>query len=219
MIKVVMFDFDGVLVDSNEAWAHLYSKAAREAGLDPQFTYEDIRKHYGKPYIELIKDSLPGASDNETALDDMYKNVLGIASSDEFITSFRSIKGIKGTLSDLRKRFMLAVGSGNSKRFLDRFLEKTGLMSSFDLVVSSDDVKKGKPDPEMLFKALSHFKVEPYEAVYVGDSKADIMAAKSANMHSIAVLTGALTMEEALELQPDFIVNDATEVSEVLSCM
>jgi phosphoglycolate phosphatase-like HAD superfamily hydrolase len=71
----------------------------------------------------------------------------------------------------------------------------------------------------MLIKALDHFGVKPEEAVYVGDAKADIMAAKSAGLVSIAVLTGALTREEAEELETDHIVDDATKVPEVLACI
>ena len=92
-------------------------------------------------------------------------------------------------------------------------------MSDFDLVVAGDDVKNGKPHPDMLLAALEHFHIEPHEAVYVGDAAADILAAKNAGMASIAVLTGALNRLEAENLNPDYIVEDVTKIHEALSCM
>ncbi len=71
----------------------------------------------------------------------------------------------------------------------------------------------------MLLKALDHFGISPEEAVYVGDAKSDILAAKRAGMRSIAVLSGALSRTDAEELGPDEIVYDATKVPEVLACM
>ncbi|UCD03267.1 MAG: HAD family hydrolase [Candidatus Aenigmatarchaeota archaeon] len=219
MIKLVMFDFDGVLVDSNEAWADIYDKAAKATGLEKDITYDQLRQHYGKPYIEVLRAGVPELVGDEKAMDEMYKSFVELASSEDFVSSFRSIKGLKNSLANLKKRFKLAVGSGNTKRSINRFLHKLGLHEYFDLVVAGDEVSKGKPDPDMLIKAMEHFRVRPEEAVYVGDAKADIIAAKRAGIASIAVLTGALSKEEAEELDPDYIVDDATKVPEVLACM
>jgi pyrophosphatase PpaX len=219
MIKVVIFDFDGVLVDSNEAWAGAFSKASRSVGIKKEFTLDDIRPHCGKSYMEVLRNTLPKYSAEADVMDAMYANFISLATSDEFIKSFREIKGIKGMLRWLKKRCRLAVGSGNSKKLLNGFIEKLGMGKYFDLVVSGDEVKRGKPNPDMLLKIIRHFKVSPKEALYVGDARSDIIAAKRANIRSVAVLTGALNREEAEELNPDFIVSDATQLQELLSCM
>lgn len=219
MIKVVIFDFDGVLVDSNEAWADIFNKASKAAGVKKDFTYDDIRPHYGKPYVEVFKSAHPKFRENHDVMQVMYTNFINLATSDEFADSFKMIRGLKGTLGRLRKKCRLAIGSGNSKGLLNGFLAKLGLSSYFDFVVSGDDVKNGKPSPDMLLKIIDHFGVSPREAVYVGDSGPDIIAAKRAKMRSVAVLTGALSREEAQELGPDFIVNDVTRLQGVLSCM
>jgi phosphoglycolate phosphatase-like HAD superfamily hydrolase len=217
MIKLVVFDFDGVLVDSNEAFAGAYKEATERAGVHQDFTYDDIKSQLGKPYIEVFKGS-GGACDEET-LERVYSHFVDITSSEDFTSSVKHIKGVKRSLFNLKKSVRLAVGSGNSKRMLNGLLSKLGLTRYFDFVVSGDDVKKGKPSPDMLIKAMKHFRVKPREAVYVGDSRHDIMAAKRAGMRSVAVLTGVLTREEAKRLHPDFIVEDATKVHEVLACL
>ena len=218
MIKVVIFDFDGVLADSNEAWADIFDRASKAAGVKKNITYDDIKEHYGKPYTEIFRNAHPKLKDGDV-LELMYKNFIELATSDEFADSLTTFRGLKNTLGKLKKRRWLAVGSGNSKHLLNRFLSKLGLSKYFDLVVSSDDVKKGKPNPEMLLKIIKHFHVTPKEALYVGDSTSDIIAAKRAKMKSVAVLTGALSEKQAEKLKPDFIVKDATQLQEVLSCM
>ena len=219
MIKAVIYDFDGVLVDSNEAWAEIYGKAMNAAGVKKKFTYDDIKHHYGKSYIEVFKGTNPKFKHNEDVLEVMYSNFLNLATKDEFLHSFNTIGGIKGSLAELKKRFKLAVGSGNSKRLLNRFLEKLGLMEYFDFVISGNDVKNGKPSPDMLLKVIEHFRIKPDEAVYVGDTTNDVIAAKRAKMRCVVVLTGALDREEAEQLKPDFIIEDATKLPEVLKCM
>ncbi len=216
MIKVIIFDFDGVLVDSNEAWIGIFNKASKAAGVRRSFTYEDIRPHYGKPYIEVFRSAHPKFRESDNVLDLMYANFMDLANSDDFTDSFRPISGIKGVLGKLSKKCRLAVGSGNSNRILNRFLKKLGLRKYFDFVVGGDQVKRGKPNPDMLLKIMNHFNVSPDEAVYVGDSMSDIIAAKRAKMKSVAVLTGALSREQAEELRPDFILDNATQVQEVL---
>lgn len=218
MIKLVVFDFDGVLVDSNEAWAGAYREAAERAGIPGDFSYDDIKCHFGKPYIEVFRNSSRAPAEDET-IEKLYDHFVDITSTEEFTSSMKRIKGVKKSLSDLKKSVRLAVGSGNSRNMLNGFLSKLGLTKYFDLVVSGDDVSKGKPSPDMLLKAAKHFGVKPREAVYVGDSGCDIIAAKRAGMCSVAVLTGVLTREEALRLRPDFIVEDATKISEVLACL
>lgn len=219
MIKVVIFDFDGVLVDSNEAWAEIFGKAARASGVNEEFSYEDLKKHYGKSYIEVFKHAHPTFNEDGEVLETMYKNFMDLATSEDFSSSFNTFHGVKNSLTSLKEKFTLVVGSGNSKKLLNRFLDRLGLSKYFDLIISGDDVVNGKPNPDILIKAIEHFKVDPNEAVYVGDSAPDIMAAKKANMRSVAVLTGALSRKEAEDLHPDYIVEDATKVQEVLKCM
>ena len=219
MIKVVIFDFDGVLVDSNELWVEIFNRASVASGIKKKFSYDDIKPHYGKPLVDVLKSAHPRFKHDDNVLEVMYNNFLGFASKEDFVDSFRTFSGMKGTLSKLKQHYKLAVGSGNGRKLLLRFLEKLGIMDYFDMVVSGNDVDNGKPSPDMLLKIIDHFGVKPGEAVYVGDSESDIMAAKNAKTVSVAVLTGALDKEQAKELKPDYIIKDATHLPEVLECM
>jgi len=219
MIKAVIFDFDGVLVDSNEAWIDILNRSSQAAGVNKRLTYDDIKPHYGKPIKDVFRSAHPKLGRDGDVLEVMYTNFVNFATEDEFVDSIKTIKGIKNSLRKLRKKYRLAVGSANSRRLLNGFLAKLGLSKYFDFVVSGNDVANGKPNPEMLLKIINNFGISPGEAVYVGDSISDIIAAKRAKVRSVVVLTGALSLEQAQDLRPDFIVNDATQLQEVLSCM
>ena len=216
MIKVVIFDFDGVLVDSNEAWLDLFNRASKVSGSDQTITYDEIKPHAGKSYIEFLKGTRPKLSRDNDALGVIYTNFINMAMEDDFINSFKMIRGLKDSLRRLGKRYRLAVSSGNNRVLLNRFIRMLGLSEYFDLLVSSDDVENGKPSPDMLIKVVEHFGIAPEEAVYVGDSGSDVVAAKRAKMKSIVVLTGALDRSEAVRLKPDFILDDVTCLQEVL---
>jgi len=219
MIKVVIFDFDGVLVDSNEAWAEALGKAFEATGVDKKVTYDDIKPHYGKPYVEVFRGVHPKCRNDKDTLECMYKNFMEIAESDEFSDSMNTIKGTRRFLGQMKKKFRLAVGSGNSRRVLNRFLKKLKLEKYFEATVAGDEVRRGKPSPDLLLEAIRKLRVKPSEAVYVGDSESDIIAAKKAGVKSIAVLTGALDMKAAKKLKPDYIAEDVTKIQEALKCM
>jgi pyrophosphatase PpaX len=83
----------------------------------------------------------------------------------------------------------------------------------FDVVVSSDDTERHKPDPAPLTHALDLLRAERDDAVYVGDSPFDIRAAKAAGMHSVAVTWGRIHSRERLETEaPDTVVDTAEEL-------
>ena len=123
MIKVVIFDFDGVLVDSNEAWADIYSRASKAAGIKESVNSEDIIKHFGRPYSEVFRGSHPRHAGDADLMGVVYENLFEMASSDDFIRSFKSIRGIRDSLAELKKTHKLAVCSGNSRGLLENFLE------------------------------------------------------------------------------------------------
>lgn len=219
MIKAVIFDFDGVLVDSNEKWFDAFSTAARASGIKTTGDHETMKKNCGKRLSDFFASVSPGMHEDAKKIEQMRLMMTSLARDDEFTSSMKTFRGIKKLLRHLKKRFKLAVGSGNNRKILNRFIEKFGLRKYFDVVVSADDVHKGKPEPDMLLKVTKKLGVSPGEAVYVGDSEVDIIAAKKANMKSIAVLTGALDRERATELNADFIIEDAARVKDVVACM
>jgi len=82
----------------------------------------------------------------------------------------------------------------------------------FDLIIGINDVKKSKPDPEMLLKAIEHFGVKPKETLFVADAPNDIIAGKKAGVKIAVVLTGVLDRKRAEKLGINFIFEDVTKL-------
>ncbi|MBU4341263.1 MAG: HAD-IA family hydrolase, partial [Candidatus Altiarchaeota archaeon] len=106
----------------------------------------------------------------------------------------------------------LAIATGNERSFLDRTMDYLNLDGLFDLTLCAEDVENSKPAPDIVLKAVEFFQVDKGDALFVGDAKSDILAAKGAGVTSVAVLSGVLDKEGAEELKPDFIVDDILDI-------
>jgi phosphoglycolate phosphatase len=102
-----------------------------------------------------------------------------------FIRMMQMEPYLKAFLEYLRPAYKTAISTNRSDT-MNRVLWEHGLEGYFDLVVSSLDVKRPKPHPESLLKILSHFGLCPQEAIYIGDSEIDELAAKAAGIPLVA---------------------------------
>ena len=96
-----------------------------------------------------------------------------------------------------------------------RRLEFSRLKDQIDFVVSGEDVKNMKPDPEGLLKAIAHFGIEPSEAIMMGDTPPDIEAGKNAGVKTIGVTYGQLGQDIVLS-HPDFVIDSIDEALQIL---
>jgi Icc-related predicted phosphoesterase len=99
-------------------------------------------------------------------------------------------KHSKEAIKILSKYYKLGIVTGRIRRGVDRFFQFSKLRKYFDVVVSFEDYTEPKPNPESLLVALKRLRLGPKEAVYIGDSKSDVKAAKAANMKVIAYPKG-----------------------------
>ena len=104
-----------------------------------------------------------------------------------------------------KKKLKLVIVSNTYHRLLLRILECGNLHYDFDLIVGADDVKKGKPAPDMLLYACKKLKIKPEEAIMVGDSKIDMIAAKKAKCLSVGFKTDGDKRIESLKELLDLI--------------
>ncbi len=116
-----------------------------------------------------------------------------------------------------RGGFAVAVVSNIGRRALAPALEKLGLGDVFDLVLSRDDVRFMKPEGEGLRRALAHFQLAPQDALFVGDSRTDILAARDAGM-KVAIVTGGESDQQALSIDPpDFVIASLADVASLVA--
>jgi HAD superfamily hydrolase (TIGR01509 family) len=178
-IRVVAFDCDGVLFDTEKAnWAY----------------YNHILEHFGRPAMTAEQ----FAYAHQHTLNESIVHLFGDEQSIAAVHAFRQrmdygpfLKYLKvepdltALLKKIRPRIKTAIAT-NRTDTMDRLLDEFDLTEYFDLLVTSVDVPRPKPHPDMLNKILSHFGFSSDQALYVGDSQVDAEAAGAAKIPFVA---------------------------------
>lgn len=186
MIKSVIFDCDGVMFDTiaaNKAYYNRILKYFGKPAMNPeQFGF--IQMHTVQESIAFLF-----GDDESIRKAQMYRDKMGY---EPFYHLMQIEPDLKKLLNSLRPRFKIAIATNRSDT-IGRVLEVHGLDGYFDLVVSALDVPRPKPFPDPLLKVTGHFRIDPREAVYIGDSELDQQAAQAAGMPLVAYQNRSLT--------------------------
>jgi phosphoglycolate phosphatase len=184
-IKAVVYDFDGVIVDSREANAAYYNRLLRHFGL-PEVQaehWEVIQTLTSREVIDVLFTDL----DLARAAKALEKTM----ANDEIIPLIKVEPQIRETLQILRRSYRTAIATNRGKS-LPLVLEFHQLTPFFDLTISSSQVQNHKPHPECLYVILQQFSLAPSQVVYVGDAKIDARLAEAAAVSFIAYKNPAL---------------------------
>ncbi|MBN1930888.1 MAG: HAD family hydrolase [Desulfobacterales bacterium] len=191
-IKVVAFDCDGVLFDSVKANSYYYNNILahfdRPAMTPEQFTYT---------HMHTVKESLAYLFEDRRkieAANDYCKKISYIP----FIKYMKIEPYLRPLLQRLRPKYKTAIAT-NRTDTMNYVLIEHDLEGCFDIVVSALDVEHPKPHPDQLIKILNHFNIEPNEAIYVGDSQLDEIAAKAAGISLVAYKNNSLSADHHIE--------------------
>jgi phosphoglycolate phosphatase len=190
--RLVIFDCDGVLFESREANRAFYNHLLSGLG-KPLLTEEGLSYVHMHTVFEAVDYLFPGSGDRVAAHE--YRKKIDPW---RFIRLMVPEPGIESFLAFLRPLVKMAI-STNRTTTINDVLKFHRLAGYFDLVVSALDVTRPKPDPESLYKILGHFQVAPREALYLGDSEVDALAAKQAGIPLVAYKNAGL--EAAVHVQ------------------
>jgi HAD superfamily hydrolase (TIGR01509 family) len=184
-VRVVAFDCDGVLFETVEAnrayYNHILAHFGRPAMDEHQLRYVHIHT-VQQCLAHLFADD----ADRQAAM--AFRASIDYGQFLKYLTIEPHLKAL---LDWMRNRYKTAIAT-NRTDTMDRLLREFGLADRFDLVVTSLDVERPKPFPDPLFKILSRFRVEPRQAVFVGDSEVDEATARAAGVPFIAYRNPAL---------------------------
>jgi len=209
----VIFDLDGVLVDSVDTWIKIHSDAAKKFMPNPP-PDEELDKLVWATTSELIERLIPRDAEKreETAkrmLSYIHKSMETLISS----SCVKEQEGSKELLKKLKQRNKkIGLVTNNERRITEKMLGHFNLQGFFDTTVTMDDVENTKPHPEPILKALKRLRCKPGDCLYVGDSEADIIAGKAAGVTTVLLNATRNREQIKTKTKPDHTLNKLDEV-------
>ncbi len=208
MIRAVVFDFDGTLVDSTESIFREYQRVVEIMGLR-EISYGEFRRELGKPWDKVLETLWPGVDVGEFSI--VYRQEK---------EETELLAHVPEALRELGRRFRLALLTSRGEKTLYRILGESGISKeTFEVILHKDSLHAHKPDPEALHHLLRLMRLKPGEAVYVGDSVVDAACAKAAGVAFVGVLTGGATREEFEGLCVSHVISSMEELPALIASL
>lgn len=213
LIRGIIFDFDGTLIDSYEAIAESLNHVRRSYGLDP-LGLEEVKGLVGHGLEHLIQNSVGGDRVVE-GVQRFRQCYAGICEQ-----KTRILPQVKETLEELDRRgYQMAIATNKPSYFARDILRSLEMEHLFAEVLGPNDVERPKPDPEMLEIIMARVGLSPEEVVYVGDMLLDIEVAQRAGVAVYAVPTGSASRQALLEGRPDRLLHRFGDLLTVLPAL
>jgi phosphoglycolate phosphatase len=197
-LTVIMYDCDGVLIDSSRANQAFYNHILAHFGLSPltPAQWSHVAPLTAPDALAWLFQDTPW----QVAAQEYQQTV----DNTPFLPLLRVEPGLKETLARLRPRYRTAIATNRGKSLIP-VLSRCGLAEFFDYLVSSLDVRNPKPHPECLHRILEHFDSSPDKACYIGDSDLDREVSARAGVLFVAYRNPALAAAFHLEKHTDLL--------------
>jgi len=211
-IAAVIFDLDGVLVDSEAVWDEVREQITRESGGRwHEHAQRDMMGMSSLEWSRYMRDTLgvPMSPEEISAL--VVERL-----AERYRRDLPLLPGATETVRTLAARWPLGLASSSNRPVIDLVLDVTGLTSCFRITVSSEEVGRGKPAPDVYLEAASRLAVDPTSCVAIEDSTNGIRSAKAAGMLVAVVPRPDFPpAPEALELA-DLVIDSLTDLPTAL---
>lgn len=183
-LKAVIFDLDGLLVDSEPVWFKVRTEMFGRYGMT--WTHDDQKALMGRntqSWIDYVHDKLGGKLSKREVETQTVEAMAGSYRKHEV----RIMPGAEIALEQSSKQFIVGLASGSPYVLIEAALKANGWAKYFSRILSSDDVPQGKPSPDVYVEIMKRMGVQPYESVVVEDSGSGILAGKAAGALVIAI--------------------------------
>lgn len=209
--EAVLFDLDGTLADTVPLIlaSFRHTMVVHRGELLPD---RDWLQHVGRP----LRDTVRHFARTEAEATSILETYLAFqrAAHDRMVRPFDGVGGVVTRLA--RQGVALAIVTSKAREMTGRTLRSCGVERDFPVVITADDVKRGKPDPEPVRRALDALEVPPsHRVLFVGDSPHDVAAGRAAGVRTAAVTWGAFPAEGLAPEGPDFLVRRPEELLEL----
>lgn len=210
-IKAVLFDFDGTLADtlplSFFAFKYVFKKYD-----DWEVSTDELIAMFGPTENEIIAGNLRNKENVKEAISDYY-----LIYEKSHAAEVHMSNDMHQLLTSLKSNGMkMGIITGKSRKAYQISSEALSLSNFFDIVITGDDVQQPKPDPEGIATALDFLSVSQEEAVFVGDSNADIKAGKAAGLRTYGVQWLSTYQSIHFEMEPDAIFTRIEQFQKLL---
>ncbi len=211
-LRLVIFDFDGTLVDSKYDIAVSVNLTLMDMDL-PTRSPDEIFTFVGDGVKRLLRLSVGESNEKQ------YEKALTIFREhylEHCLDSTRFYEGLDSVFRSLQGKIK-ALATNKSFEYTLRIVEGLGARNTFAAIECPNDIYDLKPNPGMLFRILDQLRIPPEHAMLVGDSTNDVRAAKAAGMRACAVGYGYGNREKVLALEPDHYCEKPEDLIAVFS--
>lgn len=195
MLEAVIFDVDGTLVDSVDLHAECWKQAFEK--YDVHVDFDQVRRLIGKGGDELIPSVI--SAEQQKSFGEEMNEFRSKLWKDDFASKVKPFPLVRELFEALKKnRIQIALGSSAKSEELKTYEKMLGVDGLVDARVTSDDVEKSKPAPDIFEAAMKKLKTAHARTRVVGDTPYDVRAANRAELQTVAVLCGGFPESELL---------------------
>lgn len=205
MLKALLFDFDGTLLNTNDLIIQSFMHVLEDK-FPGQYKPEDCLRFMGPSLTETFEELTPNEVEEMTL---KYRK-WNLEHHDELVKEF---DGVMETLEELRALgIRLAIVSTKRRDMIERGLNLMGASHFFDLIVGIEDVKNVKPDPEPVLLAIEKLGVGKEDVIMIGDNSHDIESGKNAGVKTAGVAWSLKGEEFLNQFNPDYMLQHISDI-------
>ncbi|HEX3028243.1 MAG TPA: HAD-IA family hydrolase, partial [Clostridia bacterium] len=206
-INVLIFDCDGVIIDSGADITNAVLHTMRHFNVR-EISKEEIISYVGRGAETLIRKSFKGCDEQLIQTVIPYYKIYYL---ENCIIETRLYENVRKTLEHFSDK-KIAMVTNKPEAITHRILQRLEVNHYFDIIIGPESVERSKPDPEGLRKVLKEFGEMAENAIMIGDSEYDIQAGKSTEIHTCGVTYGIGNLNDLKASGPELLIDNMIEL-------
>ncbi len=212
-MKLVIFDFDGTLADTETLITQTMMKTIEAMHLEPR-SPKQIKAMIGLPLKETFTRLIPMTDEMGERCAKLYQEIFARDNQPGVVTLFPHVRSALQTLHDAG--LTLTIATSRQRFSLVQFLQDMQIEHLFSYIVTVNDVEHAKPAPDMVIQTLEHTGIDADETMMVGDAVYDIQMGVNAGVHTTAVTYGNGSRQELEASGAEHVIDDFAQLTTII---